>query len=66
MPEILTNIDIRIIRMMADGLTHKEISTLLHYPEGTIETFRYRLFRKIKVKNAPHCIAWAFRNNVLQ
>lgn len=61
----ISNIDIKIIKHMADGLTQNEMALLLGYPASTIETYRHRLFRKIKVKNAPQCIAWAFRNKVL-
>lgn len=61
----LNNIEIKIIRLMADGVTQRRMAKALGYPEHTIETYRYRLFNKIKVKNAPHCIAWAFRNKIL-
>lgn len=61
----LNNVDIKIIRLMAEGTTQRQMASLLGYPEGTIETLRHRLYKKVKVFNAPHLVAWAFRNKVL-
>lgn len=61
----LTHIEKEIIQLLADGLTLKEMVPLLHNCENTLETYRYRLFKKMGARNAPHCIALAFRNKVL-
>lgn len=61
----LNTVDLEIIKWLAEGLTLKEMSAIMKHPDATLETYRYRLFKKIKVKNAPECVAWGFRNKVL-
>lgn len=61
----LTNIDRRIIQLMADGLTTREIADKMIWAVPTIETYRHRLFKKIGVRNAPQCVAFGFRNGIV-
>ncbi len=57
--------DIIMIRHIADGLTTKEIAVKMKYNEGTIESARLSLMRKLGVKNAAELIAYCFRNGLI-
>jgi len=48
----------------ADGLTTKEISTLLKMAETTAETYRFAPYQKSGVHNTAGLLAYAFRNGV--
>jgi len=62
---ILTEKEIEIIRMIAEGLSNKEISFKVDYSYGSLETIRNRIYLKLRVRNAPHCVAYALRNGII-
>jgi DNA-binding NarL/FixJ family response regulator len=62
---LLTSPERELLRAIADGLTTKEISTLLKMAEATAETYRLRLIRKVGVHNTAGLLAYAFRNGIL-
>ncbi len=47
------------------GLTTKEIADEMKMSEGTIETYRVRLLKKVNVLNTAALIAYAYRNGLL-
>ncbi len=47
------------------GLTTKEIAEEMKMTEGTIETYRVRLLKKVNVLNTAALIAFAYRNGLL-
>lgn len=61
----LNNVDIQIIKLMAEGFQQRQIAGALGRKECTVETYKFRLYKKVGVKNGCHLISWAFRNNVL-
>ncbi len=63
----LTAKEIAIIQMMADGLSTKMMSRKdLGLHDTTIETYRYRILKKLKVRNSCECVAYALRNGLIQ
>jgi DNA-binding NarL/FixJ family response regulator len=64
-PVSLTFKERELLTAMAKGLTTKEIAEGLKMTEATIETYRARLIKKVKVLNTPALIAYAFRNGLL-
>jgi DNA-binding NarL/FixJ family response regulator len=63
---ILTSKELEIIRLMAEGNSIKMIREATKYSECSIETFRCNLYKKLGVKNAPHCVAVAIRKGLIQ
>lgn len=49
--------DIELVRLISQGYSSKQIAAELRYSEVTIESYRFRLFRKYNCKNAPHLVA---------
>lgn len=54
-----------MISWIAEGLLCKEIAIKIGRKESSTESLKRELYRKIGVKNAPQCVAWAFRNGHL-
>jgi len=65
-PPVLLNLPEReLLKAIADGLTTKEIATLLKMSETTAETYRFRLIKKLGVHNTAGLLAYAYRNGIL-
>lgn len=48
---------VEILRLVARGLTAKEIAALLFVEECTVKTHLYKLYRLVGARNAPHAVA---------
>lgn len=64
-PVSLSFQDTELLRIIASGLTTKEIATQLKMTEATTETYRTRLIKKIGVPNTAALLAYAYRNGIL-
>lgn len=62
----LTDLDNRVIELIAHGLTNKAIGDALKMSKGSIEQVRYVLFDKCEVHNAPELIHWAYQHGILK
>jgi len=60
-PTHLTNSEIEIVRLIASGLTTKEIATHKNISFHTVNTHRKNIFRKIGVSNASELIIHAIK-----
>ena len=61
----LTERELEILLMMADGLNNKEIARALGLSEDTIDTHSRRLCAKLDARNAKQAIATAFRKRLI-
>lgn len=62
---ILTHQEKELLIAIKEGLTTKEIASLLKMSDSTTETYRVRLLRKIGVANTASLLAFAYRNGLL-
>ncbi len=60
-PKILTTTEIEIVRMIANGLTTKEIAAKRNISNHTVSTHRKNIFKKIGVTNASELIIHAIK-----
>ena len=60
-PKILTTSEIEIVRMIANGLTTKEIAAKRNISNHTVSTHRKNIFKKIGVTNASELIIHAIK-----
>ena len=49
--DLLTARERQIVRVMAEGLTNKEIAQRLKLAEGTVKVHLHRIYRKLGVAN---------------
>jgi len=60
-PKYLTVSEIEIVKLIADGLTTKEIATRKNISHHTVNTHRKNIFRKVEVSNASELIMHAIK-----
>lgn len=59
-PEITTR-EIEIVRMIAEGMSTREISFQLYISEHTVHTHRRNILLKLRVKNVAHLIHYTWQ-----
>lgn len=62
----LTEHQIMIIKLVARGLSNREIGDELFVTEDTIKTHLRKMFRRTKARNRPHLVTWGFLSGVLK
>ena len=60
-PKTLTPSEIEIVKLIADGLTTKEIASKRNISYHTVNTHRKNIFRKVEVSNASELIMLAIK-----
>ena len=60
-PKHLTASELEIVKLMADGLTTKEIAARRNISYHTVNTHRKNIFRKLEVSNASELIMHAIK-----
>jgi two-component system response regulator NreC len=61
----MRHLDKEILRLLAEGYTTKSIAFMTNATIKTVETYKYKLMKKLNAKNAPHLVAIAFKNKML-
>jgi len=64
-PVVLSFQENELLRIIATGLTTKEMAVQLKMTEATTETYRTRLIKKLAVPNSAALLAYAYRNGIL-
>ena len=65
-PSVLLNHqELNILKAIARGSITKEIANELNMAQGTAETYRLRLIKKVGVSNTAALLAYAYRNGIL-
>lgn len=62
----MTDREMEILKLVADGKTGWEMSTILHLSEHTIRNHIENARRKFDAMNTPHMVALAFRSKVIE
>jgi two-component system response regulator NreC len=63
---VLTSREREILKLLAEGDTVKQISTLLAVAIKTVEAHKYNLMRKLDIHNKAQLVAYAFRNKIVR
>lgn len=61
----LTEREIEILKLIAEGLTNKEIADRLFISVRTVDTHRRNLHQKLNIKNTAGLINYAVKNKIL-
>lgn len=62
----LTEREIEILKLVAQGMTNKEIGDSLNISHRTVDTHRTNLMKKLDVTNVAGLIRFAFKNGLIQ
>lgn len=63
--DILTNREIEVLKLLAEGLYNKEIAYILTISEKTVKNHVSNIFKKINVSDRTQAAVYAIRNNVV-
>lgn len=63
---ILTRREEEVLKLVAEGLTNKEIGEYLFISHRTVDTHRTNLMRKLNINNAAGLIRFAFKSGIIQ
>jgi DNA-binding NarL/FixJ family response regulator len=58
---ILTDREEQVLRLIADGLTNREISYDLSISESTVENHIHHIYAKLGISNRAQAVAYAFQ-----
>ena len=61
MTVILTDREEQILKLIAQGFTNREISTLLSISESTAENHIHHIYTKLRISNRAQAVAHAFQ-----
>ncbi|MCI0552488.1 MAG: helix-turn-helix transcriptional regulator [Anaerolineae bacterium] len=64
MPPVLTDREKQVLKLIADGLTNKEISSSLSIKESTVENHIHHIYKKLKISNRAHAVAYALQSRI--
>ncbi len=64
LPE-LTDREEQIIRLIADGLTNREISCNLSISESTVENHIHHIYEKLGISNRAQAVVHAFHSRMV-
>ncbi len=63
--ECLSSREREILQFLAEGKSNPEIGQILHLSTKTVETYRSRLMRKLKVHDLPGLVRFAFQQGLI-
>jgi DNA-binding NarL/FixJ family response regulator len=61
----LTQREVDVLRLMADGLDTNEIAGKLCYSERTVKNVIYGVTHRLKLRNRSHAVAYALRTGII-
>ena len=61
MPPALSDREKQVLKLVADGLTNKEISSSLSIRESTVENHIHHIYKKLKISNRAKAVAYALQ-----
>jgi DNA-binding CsgD family transcriptional regulator len=64
-PETLTGRELRVLKLMATGLTYDEIAARMRRSPETVKAHERTIRRKLGAKNGPNAVAIAYRLGIL-
>lgn len=62
----LSERELQVLCLIAEGLTSKEISGELHIAEATVNTHRRSLLNKLEVPNEKHLVRYAIKQGLVE
>ncbi len=64
--ESLSDRELQVLKMLAEGHSGREIGGLLHLSVKTVDTYRARLLAKLKLQTTADLIRFALRHHVIE
>lgn len=66
MIDTLSTRELQVLRHLAVGKTNREIATIYHISIKTVDTYRFRLLKKLSLRNNAELSRFAIQNNLIE
>ena len=63
--QVLTEREEQILKLIANGLSNREISTSLAISESTVENHIHHIYTKLGISNRAQAVAYAFQSRLI-
>ena len=63
--DTLTRRELEVLRYTAEGLSVRQVASVLYLSAKTVDAHKVNLMRKLKIHNKAHLVQYAFRNKIL-
>ena len=64
--KLLTDREIEIVRLFAEGLSYKEIAAKLFISASTVDSHKYKIMEKLNVTTTLDIVKYAIKNNLIE
>ncbi len=64
-PDRLTHRELEVLRLLAEGLTNREVAEKLYLSPNTLRVYTYNIYQKLDVHNRTQAVAWARHRGIL-
>lgn len=65
-PEALSDREVEVVKLMAEGTSNKEIAVSLHISESTVKTHIQTIFQKLGVSDRTGAVTQAIRKGIIR
>jgi DNA-binding NarL/FixJ family response regulator len=65
-PEALSNREVEVVKLIAEGTANKEIAVSLHISESTVKTHIQTIFQKLGVSDRTGAVTQAIRKGIIR
>ena len=62
---VLTSREEQVLRLIANGLSNREISSNLAISESTVENHIHHIYTKLGISNRAQAVAFAFQSRII-
>lgn len=62
----LTNRELEIVKLVAEGFMSKEISDILNISIRTVDSHKSKIFQKLKLKSSIDIVKYAIKNEIIE
>ncbi len=63
--DLLSPRELEVLKLVAEGKCSKEIARILGLKPSTIDTYRYRIMVKLRIRDLPSLVRFAVRNGLI-
>lgn len=65
MPPPLSVREEQVLKLIAEGLTNRDISSGLSISESTVENHIHHIYKKLKISNRAQAVAYVLRSRIV-
>ena len=64
--EVVSAIERELLSLISQGFREYEIAEMMRLSDGTVQQTKFRMYKRLSLKNAAHAVAYAIRNKIIE